>query len=63
MKSVYIGVSALFRAYKEESGSDVMDYLYGLMEPDCNRTCIPVEHSGYSKGDNKKKELGRDFRG
>ena len=24
--------SALFRAYKEESGSDVMDYLYGLME-------------------------------
>ena len=44
MKSVYIGASALFRAYKEESGSDVMDYLYGLMEPDCNRTCIPVEH-------------------
>jgi len=24
--------SALFRAYKEELGSDVMDYLYGLME-------------------------------
>ena len=24
--------SALFRAYKEEPGSDVMDYLYGLME-------------------------------
>ena len=24
--------SALFRAYKEESRSDVMDYLYGLME-------------------------------
>jgi predicted nucleic acid-binding protein len=32
MRSVYIGASALFRAYKEEPGSDVMDYLYGLME-------------------------------
>ena len=32
MRSVYIEASALFRAYKEEPGSDVMDYLYGLME-------------------------------
>jgi len=32
MKRVYIEASALFRAYKEEPGSDVMDYLYGLME-------------------------------
>ena len=32
MKSAYIEASALFRAYKEELGSDVMDYLYGLME-------------------------------
>jgi len=32
MRSVYIEASALFRAYKEETGSDVMDYLYGLME-------------------------------
>lgn len=32
MKSVYIEASALFRAYKEEQGSDVMDYLYRLME-------------------------------
>lgn len=32
MKSVYIEASALFRAYKEEPGSDVMDYLYELME-------------------------------
>jgi len=32
MKSVYIEASALFRAYKEESGSDVMDYLFRLME-------------------------------
>ncbi|MCK4736761.1 MAG: PIN domain-containing protein [Methanophagales archaeon] len=31
MRSVYIEASALFRAYKEETGSDVMDYLYGLM--------------------------------
>jgi len=29
--------SALFRAYKEEIGSDVMDYLYKLME---SRTVI-----------------------
>ena len=32
MRRVYIEASALFRAYKEEPGSDVMDYLYGLME-------------------------------
>ena len=32
MRSVYIEASALFRAYKEEPGSDVMDYLFGLME-------------------------------
>jgi len=32
MRSAYIEASALFRAYKEEPGSDVMDYLYGLME-------------------------------
>ncbi len=32
MRSVYIEASALFRAYKEELGSDVMDYLYGLMK-------------------------------
>ena len=32
MRSVYIEASALFRAYKKEPGSDVMDYLYGLME-------------------------------
>jgi len=32
MRGVYIEASALFRAYKEEPGSDVMDYLYGLME-------------------------------
>ena len=32
MRSVYIEASALFSAYKEETGSDVMDYLYGLME-------------------------------
>ena len=32
MRSVYIEASALFRVYKEEPGSDVMDYLYGLME-------------------------------
>ncbi len=32
MRSVYIEASALFRAYNEEPGSDVMDYLYGLME-------------------------------
>ena len=32
MRSVYIEASALFRAYKEEPGSEVMDYLYGLME-------------------------------
>ena len=37
MKSVYIEASALFRAYKEEIGSDVMDYLYELME---SRTVI-----------------------
>jgi len=29
MRRVYIEASALFRAYKEEPGSDVMDYLYG----------------------------------
>lgn len=33
MRSVYIEAGALFRAYKEEQGSDVMDYLYGLIEP------------------------------
>ena len=32
MRSVYIEASALFKAYKEEQGSDVMDYLFGLME-------------------------------
>jgi|LGVF01.1.fsa_nt_gb predicted nucleic acid-binding protein len=32
MRSVYIEASALFRAYKEEPGSEVMDYLFGLME-------------------------------
>ena len=32
MRSVYIEASALFRAYKEEHGSNVMDYLFGLME-------------------------------
>ena len=32
MRRVYIEASALFRAYKEELGSEVMDYLYGLME-------------------------------
>lgn len=32
MKSVYIEARALFRAYKEEPGSDVMDYLFGSME-------------------------------
>jgi len=32
MKGVYIEASALFRAYKEEPGSDVMDYLFGSME-------------------------------
>ena len=32
MRSVYIEASALFRAYKKELGSDVMDYLFGLME-------------------------------
>jgi predicted nucleic acid-binding protein len=32
MRNVYIEASALFRAYKEEHGSNVMDYLFGLME-------------------------------
>jgi predicted nucleic acid-binding protein len=32
MRSVYIEASALFKAYKEEPGSEVVDYLYGLME-------------------------------
>ncbi|GEM_PF-3538957 len=32
MRRVYIEASALFKAYKKELGSDVMDYLYGLME-------------------------------
>lgn len=32
MRSVYIEASALFKAYKEELGSEVVDYLYQLME-------------------------------
>jgi predicted nucleic acid-binding protein len=32
MRCVYIEASALFRAYREEPGAEVMDYLFGLME-------------------------------
>jgi len=58
MKSVYIEASALFRAYKEESGSDVMDYLFGLMESRivtgfASQLCIPEILRGITKRKNQ----------
>ncbi len=60
MRSVYIEASALFRAYKEESGSDAMDYLFGLMESRivtgfASKLSIP----GILRGITKRKNQGK----